>query len=142
MYDQIRLMFIFFTFLPLSGQNTVIDSKNEMTYTMWKDVPVPFFMSVYFFNVLNPKEILAGEKPMVEQRGPYVYRYSQGGPLSKAHPEPQQTLNHLCCITMLLCDPFGKMHHKGALSANSLSTKKKRSQHQEQFPFRKTLDRP
>lgn len=43
---------------------------------MWKDVPVPFFMSVYFFNILNPKEILKGEKPMVEQRGPYVYRYA------------------------------------------------------------------
>lgn len=55
-------------------KNTVIDPKNEMSYTMWKDVPVPFYMSVYFFNVLNPKEILKGEKPMVEQRGPYVYR--------------------------------------------------------------------
>uniref|UniRef100_A0A3Q4GF12 Scavenger receptor class B member 1 n=1 Tax=Neolamprologus brichardi TaxID=32507 RepID=A0A3Q4GF12_NEOBR len=48
--------------------------KNDLTYTMWKDIPVPFFMSVYFFNVLNPAEILKGEKPMVEQRGPYVYR--------------------------------------------------------------------
>lgn len=55
-------------------KNTVIDPKNEMSYTMWKDVPVPFFMSVYFFHILNPKEILSGEKPMVEQRGPYVYR--------------------------------------------------------------------
>ncbi|CAL9682422.1 unnamed protein product [Knipowitschia caucasica] len=55
-------------------KNTVIDPSNEMTYTMWKDIPVPFFMSVYFFNVLNPKEILKGEKPMIEQRGPYVYR--------------------------------------------------------------------
>uniref|UniRef100_A0A8C9ZPF9 Scavenger receptor class B member 1 n=1 Tax=Sander lucioperca TaxID=283035 RepID=A0A8C9ZPF9_SANLU len=55
-------------------KNTVIDPKNEMSYTMWKDVPVPFYMSVYFFNVLNPKEILDGEKPMVEQKGPYVYR--------------------------------------------------------------------
>ncbi|XP_037609656.1 scavenger receptor class B member 1 isoform X2 [Sebastes umbrosus] len=55
-------------------KNTVIDPKNEMSYTMWKDVPVPFYMSVYFFNVLNPQEILKGEKPMVEQRGPFVYR--------------------------------------------------------------------
>lgn len=55
-------------------KNTVIDPNNDMTYTMWKDVPVPFFMSVYFFNVLNPDEILMGEKPMLEQRGPYVYR--------------------------------------------------------------------
>lgn len=55
-------------------KNTIIDPENAMTYKMWKDVPVPFFMSVYFFNVLNPKEVLKGEKPMVEQRGPYVYR--------------------------------------------------------------------
>lgn len=55
-------------------KNTVIDPNNDMTFTMWKDVPVPFFMSVYFFNVLNPQEVLRGEKPMVEQRGPYVYR--------------------------------------------------------------------
>lgn len=55
-------------------KNTVIDPDNDLTFTMWKDVPVPFFMSVYFFNILNPQEILAGEKPMVEQRGPYVYR--------------------------------------------------------------------
>ncbi|XP_075949946.1 scavenger receptor class B member 1 isoform X1 [Anarhichas minor] len=77
------LMVFFGTLLTFVGpiiiddqvvKNTVIDPKNEMSYTMWKDVPVPFFMSVYFFNVLNPKEILLGEKPMVEQRGPFVYR--------------------------------------------------------------------
>ncbi|XP_061656345.1 scavenger receptor class B member 1 isoform X2 [Phyllopteryx taeniolatus] len=55
-------------------KNTVIDPKNEVSYTMWKDIPVPFYMSVYFFNILNPKEVLNGEKPMLEQRGPYVYR--------------------------------------------------------------------
>ncbi|KAK2818612.1 hypothetical protein Q5P01_024173 [Channa striata] len=55
-------------------KHTIIDPENELTYTMWKDVPVPFFMSVYFFNVLNPKEILNGEKPMLEERGPYVYK--------------------------------------------------------------------
>ncbi|KAM8853546.1 scavenger receptor class B member 1 isoform 2-T3 [Synchiropus picturatus] len=55
-------------------KNTIIDPNNELTYTMWKDIPVPFFMSVYFFNILNPQEFLNGQKPMVEQRGPYVYR--------------------------------------------------------------------
>uniref|UniRef100_A0A8C7KRL0 Scavenger receptor class B member 1 n=1 Tax=Oncorhynchus kisutch TaxID=8019 RepID=A0A8C7KRL0_ONCKI len=55
-------------------KNLVIDPENEVSYTMWKDIPVPFFMSVYFFNILNPTEFLAGERPMVEQRGPYVYR--------------------------------------------------------------------
>ncbi|KAJ8261134.1 hypothetical protein COCON_G00168570 [Conger conger] len=55
-------------------KNVEINPNNELSYTIWKDVPVPFFMSVYFFNVLNPSEILAGEKPMLEQRGPYVYK--------------------------------------------------------------------
>ncbi|KAL0965267.1 hypothetical protein UPYG_G00279040 [Umbra pygmaea] len=77
------LMVVFGTVLVFVGpiivddqivKNLVIDPKNELSYTMWKDVPVPFFMSVYFFNILNPTEVLAGEKPMVEQKGPYVYR--------------------------------------------------------------------
>ncbi|XP_062870019.1 scavenger receptor class B member 1 isoform X2 [Trichomycterus rosablanca] len=55
-------------------KNVEINPKNDLSYTMWKDIPVPFFMSVYFFNILNPEEILAGEKPMVQQKGPYVYR--------------------------------------------------------------------
>uniref|UniRef100_A0A8B9FZ51 Scavenger receptor class B member 1 n=1 Tax=Amazona collaria TaxID=241587 RepID=A0A8B9FZ51_9PSIT len=41
---------------------------------MWKDIPVPFYMSVYFFEVLNPNQVLQGEKPVLYQRGPYVYR--------------------------------------------------------------------
>lgn len=74
MTKMLILLLLFFS--SLSHQQTVIDPKNDLTYTMWKDLPVPFFMSVYFFNVLNPAEILKGEKPMVEQRGPYVYRYT------------------------------------------------------------------
>nr|QID41570.1 SRB1 [Gobiocypris rarus] len=54
-------------------KNVEINPKNELSYTMWKDIPVPFFMSVYFFHIVNPDEILKGEKPMVIQRGPYVY---------------------------------------------------------------------
>ncbi|XP_066507373.1 scavenger receptor class B member 1 isoform X2 [Hoplias malabaricus] len=54
-------------------KNIEINPKNELSYTMWKDIPVPFFMSIYFFNITNPDEILAGGKPEVKQRGPYVY---------------------------------------------------------------------
>ncbi|XP_014642671.1 PREDICTED: scavenger receptor class B member 1 isoform X1 [Ceratotherium simum simum] len=45
-----------------------------MSFNMWKEIPVPFYLSVYFFNVLNPDEILQGKKPQVQERGPYVYR--------------------------------------------------------------------
>lgn len=41
---------------------------------MWKDIPVPFFLSAYFFEVLNPDQVLKGAKPVLSQRGPYVYR--------------------------------------------------------------------
>ncbi|XP_025893265.1 scavenger receptor class B member 1 [Nothoprocta perdicaria] len=54
-------------------QNVRID-PSSIAFGMWKDIPVPFFLSVHFFEVLNPQEILQGAKPVVRQRGPYVYR--------------------------------------------------------------------
>uniref|UniRef100_A0ACB8FYN5 Uncharacterized protein n=1 Tax=Sphaerodactylus townsendi TaxID=933632 RepID=A0ACB8FYN5_9SAUR len=45
-----------------------------MFFNLWKDLPVPFYFSVYIFEVLNPKEVFDGKKPAVEQRGPYVFR--------------------------------------------------------------------
>ncbi|KAM9329957.1 scavenger receptor class B member 1 [Gastrophryne carolinensis] len=55
-------------------KNVRIDPSSGFAYEMWRDLPVPFFMSIYIFEIMNPKEILAGEKPRVQQRGPYVYR--------------------------------------------------------------------
>ncbi|NXW40399.1 SCRB1 protein, partial [Nyctiprogne leucopyga] len=54
-------------------QNVRID-PTSISFGMWKDIPVPFYMSVYFFEVLNPKEVLQGAKPVLNERGPYVYR--------------------------------------------------------------------
>ncbi|XP_063171484.1 scavenger receptor class B member 1 isoform X2 [Candoia aspera] len=54
-------------------QNTRIDPSSSM-YSMWKDLPVPFFFSFHLFEVMNSKEILLGAKPILSQRGPYVYR--------------------------------------------------------------------
>ncbi|XP_067862347.1 scavenger receptor class B member 1 isoform X2 [Heptranchias perlo] len=51
-----------------------IDPDSGLAYNMWRDVAVPLHMSLYFFEVKNPKEILHGEKPVLAQRGPYVYR--------------------------------------------------------------------
>ncbi|XP_013928636.1 PREDICTED: scavenger receptor class B member 1 [Thamnophis sirtalis] len=55
------------------AKNTRIDPKSAM-FTLWKDLPVPFYISFYFMEVMNPKDILLGAKPVVSQRGPYVYR--------------------------------------------------------------------
>ncbi|NXO03251.1 SCRB1 protein, partial [Rhinopomastus cyanomelas] len=54
-------------------QNVRID-PNSISFSMWKDIPVPFYMTVHFFEVLNPKEVLQGAKPALNERGPYVYR--------------------------------------------------------------------
>uniref|UniRef100_A0A2K6EWT2 Scavenger receptor class B member 1 n=1 Tax=Propithecus coquereli TaxID=379532 RepID=A0A2K6EWT2_PROCO len=53
-------------------KNVRID-PNSLSFGMWKQIPVPFYLSVYFFSVLNPDGVLQGEKPQVEERGPYVY---------------------------------------------------------------------
>nr|XP_013804628.1 PREDICTED: scavenger receptor class B member 1 [Apteryx mantelli mantelli] len=54
-------------------QNVRID-PSSIAFGMWKDIPVPFYFSVHFFEVMNPQEVLQGAKPVVNQRGPYVYR--------------------------------------------------------------------
>ncbi|XP_064889435.1 scavenger receptor class B member 1 isoform X3 [Columba livia] len=54
-------------------KNVRID-PNSISFSMWKDIPVPFYLSVHFFEVLNPKEVLQGAKPVLNERGPYVYR--------------------------------------------------------------------
>ncbi|EPY89717.1 scavenger receptor class B member 1 [Camelus ferus] len=53
--------------------NVRID-PNSISFNMWKEIPVPFYLSVYFFDIVNPSEILQGRKPQVRERGPYVYR--------------------------------------------------------------------
>ncbi|KAM9194866.1 scavenger receptor class B member 1 [Dugong dugon] len=54
-------------------KNVRID-PSSLSFNMWKEIPIPFYLSVYFFHVVNPEEILKGEKPQVQERGPYVYR--------------------------------------------------------------------
>lgn len=71
---------------------------------MWKDIPVPFYLSVHFFEVLNPEEVLQGAKPVLSQRGPYVYRSGTTcgpawhhcaacwlAPLARGHQQPGES---------------------------------------------------
>ncbi|KAM9331139.1 lysosome membrane protein 2 [Gastrophryne carolinensis] len=55
---------------------TVLQNGTEV-FNSWANPPPPIFMKFYFFNVTNPQEVLSGEKPVVDEIGPYVYREYQ-----------------------------------------------------------------
>uniref|UniRef100_A0A4W2HSM6 Scavenger receptor class B member 1 n=1 Tax=Bos indicus x Bos taurus TaxID=30522 RepID=A0A4W2HSM6_BOBOX len=67
---QLRLSM---SFQPGGSGNVRID-PNSLSFNMWKEIPVPFYLSVYFFNIVNPEGIIQGQKPQVQEHGPYVYR--------------------------------------------------------------------
>lgn len=40
---------------------------------MYDALPFPLIFKVYIFNVLNPDEVMQGNKPSFEEIGPYVF---------------------------------------------------------------------
>jgi len=55
-------------------------TPDSYSYDMWKELPMPMYMSLYFFNVTNSDDIenrVPGVKPKLEEVGPYVYRQYQ-----------------------------------------------------------------
>lgn len=46
---------------------------NTDRFKMWVKPPVKIYRKYYFFNVENSKEVLQGAKPILTERGPYVY---------------------------------------------------------------------
>ncbi|XP_040822664.1 lysosome membrane protein 2 isoform X1 [Ochotona curzoniae] len=54
-------------------KNMVLRNGSEVLDS-WEKPPLPVYTQFYFFNVTNPEEILRGEKPLLEEVGPYTYR--------------------------------------------------------------------
>ncbi|XP_041666404.1 lysosome membrane protein 2-like isoform X2 [Cheilinus undulatus] len=48
--------------------------EGSRVFESWKTPPPPVYMEFFFFNVTNVEEFLQGEKPVVNQVGPYTYR--------------------------------------------------------------------
>ena len=40
---------------------------------LWGKFPFAFELQFYFFNVTNPDAIKAGDKPILQEVGPFVY---------------------------------------------------------------------
>ncbi|XP_076359994.1 scavenger receptor class B member 1-like isoform X1 [Tachypleus tridentatus] len=50
-------------------------AKGSVSYKLWKDIPLPLYQKIYFFNVTNPEEFLQqSSKPKLVEIGPYTYR--------------------------------------------------------------------
>jgi len=55
-------------------------APDSYSYSIWKEMPLPFYMSIYFFNITNWEDIknrVPGVKPNLVQVGPYVWRQYQ-----------------------------------------------------------------
>ncbi|XP_022257300.1 scavenger receptor class B member 1-like isoform X2 [Limulus polyphemus] len=49
--------------------------NGSISYKMWKNIPIPIYQRIYFFNMTNPEEFLQkGTKPKLQELGPYTYR--------------------------------------------------------------------
>ncbi|KAJ8028832.1 Platelet glycoprotein 4 [Holothuria leucospilota] len=52
---------------------TVLTPDSE-AYDAWVEPPVPVYISYWVWHLKNPDQFLAGQKPVLEQKGPYTYR--------------------------------------------------------------------
>ncbi|XP_062868044.1 lysosome membrane protein 2c [Trichomycterus rosablanca] len=65
---------VFQKFLYNRIKTEVVLENGTDAFAVWQDPPPPVYMQFYFFNLTNPDEVLAGEKPAVLELGPYTYR--------------------------------------------------------------------
>lgn len=73
------------TVFPFPSQELVLKNGSDI-YEKWHRPPVVPHLLIYFFNVTNQEEFQLGSKPILEEVGPYCYRWvrhSNFPPLSK-----------------------------------------------------------
>lgn len=51
----------------------VLLTEGSESWGLWEKLPIPMNFKVYFFNVTNVDDIHKGEKPIVQEVGPFVY---------------------------------------------------------------------
>lgn len=53
-------------------QNVRLENGTDQ-FDRWAKVPFPIDFKVYFFEITNPDQFIAGEKAILNQVGPYIY---------------------------------------------------------------------
>ncbi len=48
--------------------------KGSETVKQWSSPQVPVHFTIYMFNLTNKDEFMKGEKPKIEEVGPFVYK--------------------------------------------------------------------
>ena len=72
-------------------------TEGHATYEQLENLTLPLWKSFYFFNLTNPEEFEAGNKPVLVEVGPYSYRYIIGFRL--VCEGQLLTLSRLHCLT-------------------------------------------
>ncbi|CAA9999340.1 unnamed protein product, partial [Nesidiocoris tenuis] len=76
------VLFLLGVYLGWSGFDTIINMRIRKSVVLeegsealnrFQKTPFPLEFKIYFFNISNPDEIMAGGKPAVSEIGPYVY---------------------------------------------------------------------
>ena len=53
----------------------VVIKNGSATFSQLMNTTVPIYKDIYFFNLTNPEEFQAGDKPNLSELGPYSYRW-------------------------------------------------------------------
>lgn len=67
------LWLMLFLILPL--QEVVIEN-GTIAYENWIVPGSPVYRQFWIFDVQNPAEVMNGSQPILQQKGPYTYRYA------------------------------------------------------------------
>ncbi|XP_071547402.1 protein croquemort-like isoform X2 [Panulirus ornatus] len=80
----LALLVLVFSVVMLAGCyyaliHSIMQSHMEIregseAYEMWKATPVPLLLKLYLFNLTNAEDFKNGQKPILQECGPYVWR--------------------------------------------------------------------
>lgn len=48
--------------------------EGSLSYKMWKKTPIPLVLKIYIWNITNHEAFIEGEKPVLQECGPYIWR--------------------------------------------------------------------
>lgn len=86
--------------------------EDSPTLSRWANVSIPIYFSVYIFNVTNPAEFMAGEKPIVREVGPFVFIQKRRKIIQNMDADSVRFNRHTCTdredfdVTNLFCGAF------------------------------------